>query len=188
MGLLLMRTFTKTIITLSLLSVTSAYAATQTANGGVVHFKGEIVNAACAVSAESDGQIVKLGQYRTAQFKAVGDKTGTVPFDIKLIDCDTTVATNASVAFKGVADSTDPSVLQISNIGGGASGSSAGVGIEIADHKGVILTPDASVYSTKSILKDGDNTLNFTARYKSTKELVTAGKADADATFTMKYE
>ena len=45
---------------------TSASAAT-TVNGGTVHFKGEIVDAACAVSLNSFDQIVSLGQVRTAK-------------------------------------------------------------------------------------------------------------------------
>jgi len=44
-------------------------------NGGTVHFKGELVNAACAVNTESADQIVTLGQYRTAKFTKVGDTT-----------------------------------------------------------------------------------------------------------------
>ncbi|BEM36247.1 type-1 fimbrial protein subunit A (plasmid) [Serratia marcescens] len=184
-----------TVIAASLLCVGSmamaepdAPAKSVTATGGTVHFTGEIVNAACAVSADSDGQTVKLGQYRTASFKGVGDKTGLVPFTIKLQDCDTEVSTSAAVTFNGNADGTDKDVLAISNIGGGASGAASGVGIEIADQQGVVLAPNGGKFSTAQTLNDGNNVLNFTARYKSTAEVVTPGKADADATFTMKYE
>ncbi|MBU5412441.1 type 1 fimbrial major subunit FimA [Serratia ureilytica] len=156
--------------------------------GGAVHFKGEIVNAACAVGAESINQTINLGQYRTANFKAVGDKTGLVPFTIKLQDCDTAVATSAAVAFSGNADASDNSVLATSNIGGGASDAASGVGIEIADNKGKILAPNGGDFSTAQTLNDGSNVLYFTARYKATSTTVTPGQADADATFTMKYE
>ncbi|KAA6177463.1 fimbrial protein [Pseudomonas marginalis] len=171
-----------------LMSGVSAMAAPTQVNGGTVHFKGEIVNAACAVSADSSNQTVLLGQYRSAKFKAAGDKTGLVPFTIKLQDCDTTVSTKASVAFSGVADSVDPTVLAISNIGDGASGAASGVGIEIADSQGVVIVPNSGAFSTAKTLKDGDNILPLTARYKSTAKDVTPGAADADATFTMQYE
>ncbi|CAI1125862.1 type 1 fimbrial major subunit FimA [Serratia ficaria] len=185
-----------TFIAASLLSVGSMAMADDpapskavTAPGGTVHFTGEIVNAACAVSADSDGQTVKLGQYRTAQFKnTVGEKTGLVPFTIKLQDCDTTVSTSAAVSFSGNADATDNTVLATSNIGGGASGAASGVGIEVADQQGKVLAPNSGTFSTAQTLNDGNNVLNFTARYKSTSAAVTPGKADADATFTMKYE
>lgn len=34
---------------------------TTTVNGGVIHFKGEVVNAACAIDSESMNQTVELG-------------------------------------------------------------------------------------------------------------------------------
>lgn len=37
---------------------------TTTVNGGVIHFKGEVVNAACAIDSESMNQTVELGQSR----------------------------------------------------------------------------------------------------------------------------
>lgn len=179
----------KTLIAASLLSAGSvAIADTVSSAGGTVHFKGQIVNAACAVSANSTNQTVDLGQYRTANFKAVGDRSGMVPFTIKLQDCDTTVSKTAAVAFNGTSDLTDVTVLATSNIGGGASGAASGVGIEISDREGKVLSPDGATYSAVQTLADGDNVLNFNARYKSTSATVTAGQADADATFTMQYE
>ncbi len=79
-----------TIIGTALLSIcTASSAATSPANvaGGTVHFTGQMVNAACAVSAASENQTVQMGQYRTAHFAAVGDRSGAVPVSIKLEDC-----------------------------------------------------------------------------------------------------
>lgn len=46
------------------LSATAALAADPvTVNGGTVHFKGEVVNAACAVDAGSLDQTVQLGGF-----------------------------------------------------------------------------------------------------------------------------
>ena len=53
-------------------------------NGGTVHFKGELVNAACSVNTDSSEQTVNLGQYRTAKFTKVGDTTSNIPFTIEL--------------------------------------------------------------------------------------------------------
>ena len=61
-------------------------------NGGTVHFKGELVNAACSVNTDSSEQTVNLGQYRTAKFTKVGDTTSNIPFTIELNDCDPAVA------------------------------------------------------------------------------------------------
>lgn len=176
------------IIGASLFSVATLASAATTVSGGTVHFTGQIVNAACAISADSMNQTVNMGQFRTARFKAVGDRSGDVPFQIKLLDCDTSVSTKASATFVGAADATDATVLSVSNISGGGAGSASGLGIELTDSKGLVLTPNGVVFSTPATLTDGANVLNFNARYKSTKASVLPGQADADATFKIKYE
>lgn len=62
-----MKIKTLAIVAMSALSLTSAAALadTTTVNGGTVHFKGEVVNAACAVDAGSVEQTVQLGQVRS---------------------------------------------------------------------------------------------------------------------------
>lgn len=165
-----------------------ALAVAATVFGGNIHFTGRIVNAACAVSADSTDQTVNLRQFRTARFAAPGDYSGRVPFTIKLEDCDTAVSTKASVAFNGPADRADNTILGISNIAGGASGAASGVGIELRDHLDNVLLPNGATYSAPFTLVDGKNVLHFTARYKSTTRTVTPGQADADATFTMQYQ
>ncbi|OAT37981.1 type 1 fimbrial major subunit FimA [Proteus myxofaciens] len=178
----------KTAVAVAILSLSSLASAATTVNGGKVHFTGQIVNAACAVSADSTNQTINMGQYRTALFDAVGKTSGKINFSINLEDCDTTVSENASASFSGVSDSNDKTVLAISNISGGASGAASGVGIELLDHTGKVLVPDGSVYSTAKKLIDGSNTLDFSARYKSTLAQVNPGQADSDVTFRIQYD
>ncbi len=47
---------------------------TTTVNGGVIHFKGEVVNAACAIDSESMNQTVELGQVRSSRLAKAGDR------------------------------------------------------------------------------------------------------------------
>lgn len=155
-------------------------------NGGTVHFKGELVNAACAVNTKSADQIVYLGQYRTAKFTKVGDTTVNIPFTIQLNDCDPAVAKTASVAFTGQIDATDDTLLAVSS--GSNDNAAKGVGIEILDNKSSTLTPDGASFSAAQALIEGSNTLNFAARYKATAATTQPGQANADATFVMKYE
>lgn len=155
-------------------------------NGGTVHFKGELVNAACAVNTKSADQIVNLGQYRTAKFTKVGDTTSNIPFNIELNDCDPDVAKTASVAFTGQIDPTDKTLLAVTS--GNNDNTAKGVGIEILDSQSSTLTPDGATFSAAKALIEGTNTLNFTARYKSTAATTAPGQANADATFVMKYE
>lgn len=135
-------------------------------NGGTVHFKGELVNAACSVNTDSSEQTVNLGQYRTAKFTKVGDTTSNIPFTIELNDCDPAVAKTAAVAFTGQIDATDKTLLAVSS--GNNDNSAKGVGIEILDSKSSTLTPDGATFSAAQNLIEGTNTLNFTARYKAT--------------------
>lgn len=60
-----MKIKTLAIVVLSALSLssTAALAAATTVNGGTVHFKGEVVNAACAVDAGSVDQTVQLDRF-----------------------------------------------------------------------------------------------------------------------------
>ncbi len=77
---------------------------TTTVNGGVIHFKGEVVNAACAIDSESMNQTVELGQVRSSRLAKAGDLSSAVGFNIKLNDCDTNVSSNAAgVITVGVA-------------------------------------------------------------------------------------
>lgn len=70
---------------------------TTTVNGGVIHFKGEVVNAACAIDSESMNQTVELGQVRSSRLAKAGDLSSAVGFNIKLNDCDTNESLNPAL-------------------------------------------------------------------------------------------
>ncbi|KNC92877.1 type 1 fimbrial major subunit FimA [Trabulsiella odontotermitis] len=168
------------------LAASTANAAATSVNGGTVHFKGELVNAACAVSTASSNQTVELGQYRTATFTKTGDTSAKIPFSIVLNDCDPTVAATAAVAFSGSIDGDDSTLL--AGASGDNSTTAAGVGIQILDNASSVLTPNGAMFSAAQNLVQGTNTLHFSARYKSTADTTAPGQANADATFVMKYE
>ncbi|WLI78879.1 type 1 fimbrial major subunit FimA [Kosakonia sp. H02] len=155
-------------------------------SGGNIHFEGELVHAACALSMRSSTQTVTLGYYRTSSFSKIGDTTPSVPFSLMVNECDHSVASTASVAFSGRADARDSSLLSLSSGSNGAS--ATGVGIEILDTTSKPLKPDGASFSAAQSLVGGSNTLRFSARYKATAAVATAGQANADATFIMKYE
>ncbi|EPH3386188.1 type 1 fimbrial major subunit FimA [Klebsiella oxytoca] len=166
------------------LSSTAALAAT-TVNGGTVHFKGEVVNAACAVDAGSLDQTIQLGQVRSAKLATAGSTSSPVGFNIQLNDCDTDVATKASVAFSGTAvDTTNTTVLALQ---GSAAGSATNVGIQILDSLGTPLALDGATFGAATTLTNGTNTVPFQARYYATG-VATAGVANADATFKVQYQ
>ena len=174
------------IASLMLVAGVAVAADPVSVSGGTVHFEGELVNAACAVSTQSSDQVVTLGQYRTASFAAVGDTTAQIPFTIVLNDCDPKVAATAAVAFSGQTDITNNNLLAVSSSDN--STTAGGVGIEILDNTSTALKPDGATFSTAQALVEGTNTLRFSARYKATADSTTPGQANADATFIMKYE
>ncbi|BBQ82234.1 MULTISPECIES: type 1 fimbrial major subunit FimA [Enterobacteriaceae] len=173
------------ISALSLSSAAALAADTTTVNGGTVHFKGEVVNAACAVDAGSVDQTVQMGQVRSAKLATAGSTSSAVGFNIQLNDCDTNVSTKASVAFSGTAiDTTNTTVLALQ---GSASGGATNVGVQILDNKGTPLALDGATFSNATTLNDGTNVIPFQARYYATGA-ATAGTANADATFKVQYE
>lgn len=174
------------IASLMLVAGAAVAADPVSVSGGTVHFEGELVNAACAVSTQSSDQVVTLGQYRTASFAAVGDTTAQIPFSIVLNDCDPKVAATAAVALSGQSDITNNNLLAVTSADNGTTAS--GVGIEILDNTSTALKPDGATFSTAQALVEGTNTLRFSARYKATATSATPGQANADATFIMKYE
>ena len=177
------------IIVVSVLAMSSAAVSaaegdesvTTTVNGGVIHFKGEVVNAACAIDSESMNQTVELGQVRSSRLAKAGDLSSAVGFNIKLNDCDTNVSSNAAVAFLGTTVTSNDDTLALQS---SAAGSAQNVGIQILDRTGEVL--DGATFSAKTDLIDGTNILPFQARYIALGQSV-AGTANADATFKVQY-
>ncbi|MEY8650260.1 fimbrial protein [Klebsiella michiganensis] len=180
------KTLALVVLTGLSLSSASVFAADPvTVNGGTVHFKGEVVNAACAVDADSVEQTVQMGQVRSALLGSAGATSSAVGFNIQLNDCDTTVATKASVAFYGTAvDSENPTVLALQN---SSAGGATNVGVQILDSMGTPLALDGATFGAAANLNNGTNVIPFQARYYATGA-ATAGTANADATFKVQYE
>lgn len=166
------------------LGVATNASAVTTVNGGTVHFKGEVVNAACAVNANSFDQTVQLGQVRTEKLKADGDKSAAVGFNIELSDCDTKVSNGASILFSGTTVATKNNVLALQ---GSASGTATNVGVQVLDHTGSAVTFDGNTPTASYTLSDGTNKIPFQALYIATGQS-TAGTANADATFKVQYQ
>ncbi|BEM36232.1 type-1 fimbrial protein subunit A (plasmid) [Serratia marcescens] len=161
-----------------------------TVNGGTVHFKGKLVAAPCSVSTKSSDQTVNLGEYTTHHFNAKGTVGTIQPFEIKLLDCDTSTASTAAAAFSGITDSDDTTLLAV-NQEDATNGSvtATGVGIKIMDDKNAVVPLDGATFVDSTIILDGDATpaLKFTAQYVGTTGKATGGDANSHADFIMQY-
>lgn len=165
--------------------VISANASAATVNGGTVHFVGELVNAACAVSTDTSNQTVDLGQHRTAKLAVAGDQSDAKTFEIKLVDCDASLITKGvSFAFKGQTVATNNKLLAVTS--GSNEPAAKNVGIQIEDATSEILAVDGTGFSKETPVINGTNSFPFTARYVATGAS-TPGKANADATFVINY-
>lgn len=173
--------FKKALLSSLILASAGSWAAT-TVTGGTVNFEGTVVDAACAVSADSVDQTVQMGQVRTAALADAGATASSVPFNITLEDCDTTVSSSAAVTFSGVASADDTTVLAA----GQGSGAAQNVAIKIYDNSGSAV--NLGELSSATTLIDGTNSLPFVAKYFTPVGNATAGDASAQATFTMTYE
>lgn len=183
-----MKVKTLAILAMSALSLSSASVLAAgtpvTVNGGNVHFKGEVVTAACAIDAGSLDQTVELGQVRTTSLAAAQAVSNTVGFTIQLNDCDTTVSKTAAVAFAGTTIAGNTNVLALQN---SSANSAQNVGVQILDSNSTPLALDGTAFGVKTNLSDGRNTIPFQARYYATGA-ATAGIANADATFKVQYD
>ncbi|MEP8861262.1 fimbrial protein (plasmid) [Enterobacter asburiae] len=171
----------------------SGIAQAATVNGGTVNFEGELVNAACAVKTQN--LTVPMGQFRTASFASVGATSGSVPFNIELTGCDSSIGGTAAtgttpavpgrvaVGFTGVVDSTNPNALALS----AGAGSASGVALRILDKRGTPVALDGTA-GTATPMMNGDMKLPFSASYISTAATVQAGTANATALFTLTYQ
>ncbi|MGV3001130.1 fimbrial protein [Vibrio sp.] len=146
-----------------------------------VYFKGEIVESACGLSPNSMDQTIQLGQHPTHIFKANGDRSTPVQFNIKLTDCDTTVSQTADFTFLSNPDSSGKLF--------GVEGGAAGVGVRIL-HNGQPI--DNGDVAASNVLIDGTNMASFSAAYEANVDPaatpVTAGNAESWALLRVSYQ
>ncbi|MDW9244493.1 type-1 fimbrial protein, A chain [Burkholderia cepacia] len=164
-----------TAVALAALS-TSAFAA----GTGTINFTGEIVAGACGIDSGSVNQTVNLGKVPTNVFKQAGDKSTPTNFDIKLTDCDTSVAQNAYFTFTGTSSAGQPKLLA-------TIGSATNVGIRLQAASGEYLDNGAE-QKAPTVLQNGTNVARFAAMYEATAAGVTPGTAEGVANFTVRYQ
>lgn len=166
-----------TLAAVSILSSVSTFAA-----DGKVNFKGSIIDSACVVTNTPEAPLdVTLGSVSKGAFTAAGDTAAATKFTLKLSSCPATV-TKASVKFDGTAAGGDNNILALTT----ETGVATGVGIQIQDSSNAVL-PLSTASASYPLVDTGENNLDFTARYISTAATVTAGPANAVASFTVAY-
>lgn len=123
---------------------------------------------------------MNLGKVPTNVFKQAGDKSTPTNFDIKLTDCDTSVAQNAYFTFTGTSSAGQPKLLA-------TIGSATNVGIRLQAASGEYLDNGAE-QKAPTVLQNGTNVARFAAMYEATAAGVTPGTAEGVANFTVRYQ
>lgn len=177
---------------LAILAAAGALSQSAFAADGTINFTGEIVDAPCSISANSQNMVVPLGKVSrttfdgsTAGTAVPGKKATPAKFKIDLLGCGAS-AKGAIVTFSGTADSDDATSLRVANAGQVSVGAASGVAIEIGDSAGTKIPLGSA--SGEYVLGLGDNSLNFQAAYVATKTTVTPGPANSVAQFTVAYK
>lgn len=167
----------KKLLAIAVLSSVCSFS-TWAADGNV-HFTGEITDVACEIDGDNGTDFtVALGKYGANEFAAAGDTTVPKAFALRLKNCPATV-TNAAVRFGGTPDGSDD-VLSLNSV---STASNVGVQLYNKDASVLPLFADSQVFAIAA----GDNKLDFKASYIATAVPVTAGTANADATFSIVY-
>lgn len=177
-----------TLATITLISASSAFAA-----DGTLNFTGDIQDTTCVVDLAGAGGTslsIPMGTFNKSAFSGgSGTTSNATKFSIKLKTCPATY-TKATVEFDGTPDSNNSDVLALT-AGTGTDASATGVGIQISDKSGkaLALKTESASYdlTTGTVGADTVNSLDFSARYIATAAAVTSGKANATASFTVKY-
>ncbi|WP_152082331.1 fimbrial protein [Enterobacter oligotrophicus] len=148
---------------------------------------GTIIGESCDVDVNSKEQTVYLGEFDSSAFPAPGTTSPEKPFTIDLKNCSRAI-NGTKVWFSGTPDINNPDLLSLSDTGKGtASQMATGLGVEIlnAEHNPISIN---NVESDTYPLTQGDNSLTFNLRYKSTLSDVTPGNATAIMYFDLLYQ
>ncbi|MDF7788623.1 fimbrial protein [Pantoea stewartii] len=168
-----------TLITSALFA--AAISGSASAADGTINFTGKIADTACTVDPASANQTVNMGEVAASSFKSAGATASAARFTINLTNCPA-AATSASVRFDGPLASGNGNLLALSS---GQTATNVGVGIYEQDSN--TLIPVGSASAPVKLSSASINALNFIAKYVSTAEKVSAGSANAAATFTVAY-
>lgn len=126
---------------------------------------------------------VPMGTVNKSVFRGTGSTSAPVNFNVSL-NCDSNTKVNITLE-PGSSGSYDAS-SGVLNLDSNDSNAATGVGLQILYNSSpVSLGESLSVGTTTA---DGDYSIPFTARYYQTTSAITAGTADASATFTMTYK
>lgn len=175
----------------SLLGLSGQLHAATNLGNGTVEFFGAIIDAPCSIDPATVDQTVEMGQVANTTLMEYGAGSPQ-NFNIKLVGCAISTASNVEVTFKGntAPGVSTPGGAEIVN--GGThllldSATAKGAGIKIRNLKsGEIVLFGVPTKFTD--LMDGTNELKFNATVERVAEDVEPGEFTAMADFVLAYK
>lgn len=153
------------------------------AHDGRVYVTGTITDNTCTLSPDSENIDVDMGTVSNRQFYQAGDGSAWQPFAIDLQNCGSTVS-GVTVSFSGTANGRNADLLAL--VEGADDAAGVGIGIYDKDKNLIPLGQESEVMALSS--GQASAHLQFYARYIADGSAVTAGTANASATFILAYE
>ena len=156
-------------------------APSVTVAGGTINFTGSVIVAPCTVSAVTN---VNMGEVKLSSIDIAGDKSPKIPFNINLSNCDLTNTTgNVAFTFGGLTSQDSTTILQLT--GHGAAG---GVGLRILDSSQTpVIFDNNTAGASHTLAGTPEIAMQYTASYIATSGAMSAGTANASATFSVTY-
>lgn len=145
-----------------------------------IYITGTVTKIACSLNSTSIN--IPLGDISATRFTGIASTTGDKGFNVGL-SCDKDAKINVALAGTQNSDTTDTSVLALTNAG--QTGTATGVGVQLL-YGGVPLKINNNILLKTS--PGGQETLPFTARYYQTQATVGAGLANSSATLNITYQ
>jgi len=136
-----------------------------------------VTQLACSLNATNIQ--VPLGDVLATEFTGVGTTLKPKAFNVGLA-CDANAKINVSLGGAQSVESSDSSILQLTNAG--SAGVAKGVGVQLLYNNTPLKLNQVMPLKTSA---GGQETFPFTAHYYQTAENITAGSANATATATL---
>lgn len=167
----------------TLLAVSGSAMADVEGERSTIQFTGEIQNDTCALDSNSSSRLdVDMGKITTNTFNNTLTSTDR-PFSITLTGCDSNTFQSLYVIFNGDIRNGQDDVVNVTG-----PSPADNVGLQILQD-GTPVKLDGSAGTDAHTITDGQNSLNFTARYKADSlGGVSGGDANALVNFTMMYQ
>lgn len=171
----------KTVMAGAVAMALISFGANAAVDGGVINFKGSVVDTPCGIAPESADQSIDFGQISKAQLEASGISVKK-NLDIKLVNCD---VTSVEALTKGVSVTFNGTTVAGATTELGTTGKT-GTAIVINGQDGKDVEFGTQGAATKL---SGDQTLRYTTWVKkATGGTLAEGDFTSVANFSLSYE